>query len=620
MLVLTDTTLTGLQPKTRNRDEIDARYKWNLSDIYPNWEAWKADFKTIRAMMDEFVSLEGKLGEGADKLVHAFELSDKIGMLSYKLYRYPQLTFDTDQRDNAVDSRLQEVQILFAEYGTRTAWFTPEVLSIDEATVTGWINSTPALEPYRFPIAEIYRSQKHVLDAKGEQLLSLASRFRSAPAEVYQALTTADMEFKTITLKSGEEVTVSYSEYQKIQQTNKNQEDRAKAFKAMYEVFNSKRNTIAGVYNAVCQRDWAQAQARNYSSSAEAALDDNAIPVSVLETLINTAKSGTEPVRRYHALRKRVLGLDDYHLYDGGITLIDYEKLYPYDQVADMIIDSVAPLGEDYQNRMREALKGGWVDVYENDGKRSGAYSAGVYGVHPYMLMNYNDTLDQVFTLAHELGHTLHTVLSAEHQPFSTASYTIFVAEVASTTNEALLLDYMLARATDPKERIVLLQKAIDGILGTFYTQALFADYELQAHRLVQNGQPITAEALSEIYYGLAKNYYGDVVNLDELYRITWARIPHFFNSPYYVYQYATCYASSAKIVAQLQSDDPKTRAETLEKYLTLLSSGGNDHPMTQLQKAGVDLSKDETVRAVVNQLDNLVDQLEQALQELNVL
>ena len=295
MHVFTDTTLTGLQPKTRNRDEIDARYKWNLNDIYPNWDAWKADFKTIRAMMDEFVTLEGKLGESADTLVKAFELSDKIGMLSYKLYRYPQLTFDTDQRDNAVDSKLQEVQILFAEYGTRTAWFTPEVLSIDEATVTGWINSTPALEPYRFPIAEIYRSQKHVLDAKGEQLLSLSSRFRSAPAEVYQALTTADMEFKTITLKSGEEVVVSYGEYQKIQQTNKNQEDRAKAFKAMYEVFNSKKNTIAGVYNAVCQRDWAQAQARNYSSTAEAALDDNAIPVSVLETLINTAKSGTEP-------------------------------------------------------------------------------------------------------------------------------------------------------------------------------------------------------------------------------------------------------------------------------------------------------------------------------------
>ncbi len=618
MHVFTDTTLNGLQPKTRNRDEIDARYKWNLNDIYPNWEAWKADFKTIRTMMDEFVTLEGKLGESAETLVKAFELNDKMGMFSYKLYRYPQLTFDTDQRDNAVDAKLQEVQILFAEFSTRSSWFNPEILTIDEAKVMGWVNTTPALEPYRFALSEIYRCQKHVLDAKSEQLLSLSSRFRSAPAEVYQALTTADMEFKTITLSTGEDVTVSYSEYQKIQQTNKNQEDRAKAFKAMYEVFNNKKNTIAGIYNAVCQRDWAQAQAKNYASTAEAALDGNAIPVSVLETLINTAKSGTEPVRRYHRLRKKALGLTDYHLYDGGITLIDYEKLYPYDDVAEMIIDSVAPLGEDYQNRMRQALEGGWIDVYENEGKRSGAYSAGVYGVHPYMLMNYNDTLDQVFTLAHELGHSLHTMLSAETQPFATANYTIFVAEVASTTNEALLLDYMLARATDPKERIVLLQKAIDGILGTFYAQSLFADYELQAHRLVQNGQPITAEALSEIYFELAKNYYGDAVNLDELYRITWARIPHFFNSPYYVYQYATCYASSAKIVAALQSDDPKTREETLEKYLTLLSSGGNDHPMTQLQKAGVDLSKDETVRAVVNQLDSLVDQLEQALQELD--
>lgn len=618
MLLFNDTNLSGLRPKTRNRDEIDDVYKWRLTDIYPDWDAWKADFTIIRALMDDFVALKGQLASGPQQLVRAFQLSDQIGMLSYKLYRYPQLTFDTDQRDNTVEARLQEVQILFAEYGTRTAWFTPEILEIDEKIVTDWVNSTPELEPYRFPISEIYRSQKHVLDAKGEQLLSLSSRFRSSPAEVYQALSTADMEFKTITLSNGEEVTVSYGEYQNILHTNRNQADRAAAFKAMYEVFDSKRNTIAGLYNAVCQRDWAQAQARNYTSSAEAALDDNAIPVSVLETLINTAKSGTEPVRRYHALRKRVLGLDDYHLYDGGISLVDYEKLYPYDQVADMIIDSVAPLGEDYQNRMREALKGGWIDVYENDGKRSGAYSAGVYGVHPYMLMNYNDTLDQVFTLAHELGHTLHTVLSAEHQPFSTASYTIFVAEVASTTNEALLLDYMLARATDPRERIVLLQKAIDGILGTFYSQALFADYELQAHRLAESGQPITAETLSNIYYNLIQQYYGDTINLDELYRVTWARIPHFFNSPYYVYQYATCYASSAKIVAELQSEDSKIRETTLEKYLTLLSSGGNDHPMKQLQKAGVDLSKDETVRAVVHQLDHLVDQLEQALQALN--
>ncbi|MBA2663315.1 MAG: oligoendopeptidase F [Bradymonadaceae bacterium] len=612
-----DTSRAGLRPKTRNRAEIGEAYKWRLSDIYEGWEAWTADFATIRKLMDEFVALEGTLKEGADVVLRGYELSDQIGMLSYKLYRYPQLMFDVDQRDNAIQSRLQEVQILFAEYGTRTSWFSPEMLTIDEQTMTGWVDATPALGPYRFPIAEIYRSQKHVLDAQGEQLLSLASRFRSTPGDIYRALSTADIEFKTIELTSGEQVTVSYGEYQNILHTNPNQADRAKAFEAMYEVFNSKRNTIASLYNAVCQRDWAQAQARHYTSTAEAALDDNAIPLSVLETLISTARAGTEPLRRYHALRKRVLGLATYHLYDGGIALVENDKLYPYDEVAEMIVGSVAPLGERYQQLLRESLTGGWIDVYENDGKRSGAYSAGVYGVHPYILLNYNDTLDQVFTLAHELGHSMHTVLSSEHQPFATASYTIFVAEVASTTNEALLLDYMLARVTDPRERIVLLQKAIDGILGTFYSQALFADYELQAHRLAEQGKPITAEALSTIYEGLMDDYYGPEIDRDELYRVTWARIPHFFNAPYYVYQYATCYASSAKIVQGLLSDDATLQAQTLERYLTLLSSGGNDHPMNQLQEAGIDLSQDETVQAVVDQLSGLVDQLERELAAL---
>jgi oligoendopeptidase F len=312
-----------------------------------------------------------------------------------------------------------------------------------------------------------------------------------------------------------------------------------------------------------------------------------------------------------------VLGLDTYHHYDAAIPLVDFDRKYPYDDVIEWLPASVSPLGREYQSQMREALAGRWIDVYENPGKRSGAYSAPVYGVHPYMLLNHNDTLDAVFTLAHEMGHSMHTLLSNAHQPFVYSAYTIFVAEVPSTLSEMLFLDHMLAQATDERERIVLLTHAIDGIAGTFYTQVLFADYELQAHRLVERGQPITAQGLSEIYFDLQKSYYGDAIDYDELSRITWARIPHFYSTPYYVYQYATCFASSAQLMKQLTTGSAADRAAAIDRYLTLLKSGGSDHPMTLLQRAGVDLSKPETVRAVVDQLDRRVTQLEDAIRSL---
>jgi oligoendopeptidase F len=275
------------------------------------------------------------------------------------------------------------------------------------------------------------------------------------------------------------------------------------------------------------------------------------------------------------------------------------------------VLSSVAPLGEDYVSKYRKFLSGGRVDVYENEGKRSGAYSANVYGVGPYVLMNYNDTLDALFTLAHEGGHSMHTVLANESQPFVTSDYTIFVAEVASTTNERLLLDKLLRETTDPKERFLLLQHAVDSIVRTFYTQVMFADFELQAHRLVEQGKPVTAEVLNGIYLELLKHYYGEAVTIDDLYKYTWTRISHFFNTPYYVYQYATCFASSAKLFRDMTTGTPASRAAATGRYLALLRSGGNDHPMTQLKNAGVDLTERATVQAVVDQMQELVTQME---------
>jgi oligoendopeptidase F len=407
---------------------------------------------------------------------------------------------------------------------------------------------------------------------------------------------------------------VSYGQYRAILATRREQADRAKAFEALHTTYQSNLNTYATLYNAVCQRDWFHARARGYSSTLESALHGDNIPTSVVENLIESTRAGVEPLRRYHRLRRKALNLPTYQVYDFSIPLVTFDKKYPYEDVLDRIAKSVTALGPEYQARMREGFSGGWIDVYENEGKRSGAYSAPVYGTHPYMLLNYTDTMDDVFTLAHEMGHSMHTILSHETQPFIYSSYTIFVAEVPSTLSEALLLEYMLEHSTDPTERSVLLQHAIDNIAGTFYTQVLFADYELRAHRLVEEDRPITADVLTEMYTQLLKDYYGDTVDLNPLTGLTWARIPHFFNSPYYVYQYATCFASAARLAREIMQGSPEQQRDARARYLDLLRAGGNDYPMEQLKKAGVDLSQPDTVQAVVSQLDDLVTRLEAEL------
>jgi len=600
--------------RTRRREEIAERFKWNLEDIFPNWEEWESAYKRLDAGIERYAALKGTLASGPAKLLEAFKLSEELGQLAYRVWYFPSLRYDEDQRDNTVNARRQQVQILFAKWKQAESWFNPELLQIPLETVRGWMDTSEPLRLYRFAIEDLYRQQEHVLDEAGERLMSLASRLAASPNESYWALSTADAKFPKITLSTGEDVTVSYGQYRAILATRREQEDRAAAFTALHDTYQGTLNTYATLYNGVCQRDWFQARARGYTSTLEAALHGDNIPTSVVENLIETTRAGVEPVRRYHRLRRRALGVPSYHVYDFSIPLVSFDKKYEYEQVLDWIVEAVAPLGPDYQARMREGFASRWIDVYENDGKRSGAYSAPVYGTHPYMLLNYTDTLDDVFTLAHEMGHSMHTILSHATQPFVYSSYTIFVAEVPSTLSEALLLDYMLARSTDPTERIVLLQHAIDNITSTFFTQVLFADYELRAHRLAEEDRPITAEILTEMYRGLLADYYGDALDMNPLTGITWSRIPHFFNSPYYVYQYATCFASAARIAEGIMRGSETGRRDVRDRFLTLLSSGGNDYPMEQLRRAGIDLSEPDTVLAIVNQLDGLVTRLEDEL------
>ncbi|WP_101260939.1 oligoendopeptidase F [Labilibaculum filiforme] len=622
LLVAAFTTTLCLQVSAqvsyKSREEIPEKYKWNFTDIYENWEDWEADFKAIEADMQKIVSYKGTLGKSASNLLKLMHTQESLMKKAYKVYQFVSFQSTVDTRNMELQAKLQQVGLLFAGFGPVTAWISPEMIAIPETTMKEWIATNKDLKVYEFELLDMYRLQKHVLNEELGKLVSYFSQVSGNPGSVFEALSTTDIEFQEVELSDGSKVTVTPGVYAQITSSNaRTQEDRKKVNEALYDVYFRNKNTYAAIYNGIVQSEWANARARNYESCLDASLEGNNIPKDVYVNLIKTVKENTAPVQKYYQLRKKVLGLEKYYGFDGSISLVDFDKKYPYDDAVKIVTESVLPLGKEYQGKLKTATASGWLDVYENPGKRSGAFSAGVYGVHPYMLLNYDETLEYVFTLAHELGHTMHTTLANETQPFTTSNYTIFVAEVASTFNERLLLDYMMNTTKDPNERIALLTQSIEGIIGTFFAQTMFADYEYQVHTMVEKGMPINAEILTDTWGTIANQYYGDVTEKTQYSNYPWTRIPHFYNSPYYVYQYATCFASSAKLYKDVTEGSETEKQEALKRYITLLQSGGNDFPMEQLKKAGVDLSKPEAMLAVINQLDKLVDELAIEIEKL---
>lgn len=591
------------------REEISQEYKWNLSDIYENYENWNKDFDKIKEIKAELVKYKGTFGEKG-KLLQFLQKKEELEKILYKLYRYPQLARDLNSLDDEATENLQKLQFFLSDVSTELSWENSEIIENKEE-IEKWIENKE-YDDYRFGISDLLRLQKHILDEEKSKLLSYYSSFFSAPKNIYSEVTISDMIWPEVEMSDGRKIKATSANYSKEISVNRNQEDRKKLFEAYYGAYKEKENTIAAIYSSILHRKIGNIKAHNYKNFLVSALEGDNIPEKVYLNLIETTKENTKPLQRYYKLRKKLLGLKEYYNYDNAINIVDFDKEYEYDEAKKIVLESVKPLGTEYVEKMEKAISNGWLDVFETENKRSGAYSAGVYGVHPYMLLNYNKTLDSVFTLAHELGHTLHTLYSYENQPFSLADYTIFVAEVASTFNERLLLDYMFEKSTDSLEKIALLEQEIGNIIGTFYTQVLFADFEYRAHKMAEEGEPITAKTLSQLVEKIYDEYYGDALSKDELMYILWSRIPHFYNSPFYVYQYSTCFASSAIIYDNvIKNKDEKARKEALNKYLTLLSSGGNDYPMAQLQKAGVDLSKKEVIEAVAKQLDVLLDKLE---------
>ncbi len=608
------------------REKISAKDKWNLNDIYKNFTDWEKDVEKLKKSAAKLATYKGKIQKDSKKFVELTLLEEKVSRLMDKIYLYPYLMKDLNSKDKVASEKIQEIEFLANKIGVETSWISPEILKIPQKTMKSWIEKNPELKPYEFNLMELYRLQSHVLDQDSEKLLSYYSQFNGVVNDIYQELTTSDIKWNKIKLVdekgkvSKTETEITYGTYSQIISTNRVQENRKNAFEALYNSFKVSENTLATIYRGILQKSVANVQARNYKSTLDRALEGKNINPKVYLSLLQAAKENVAPLQRYSKLRKKYLGLKEYHVYDESVDVIGHDKEYEYDEAKKIVLESVAPLGKEYSKNLAKAISDGWLDVYETENKRSGAYSINIYDVHPYMLLNYNKTMDAVFTLAHELGHTLHSMYSSKNQPYATSQYTIFVAEVASTFNERLLLDDMLKNSKNSKEKLALLEQALGNIVGTFYRQTLFADYEYQAHKLAEEGKPITADVFSEIMQKLWKEYYGTTVTKDEIQKIVWSRIPHFFNSPFYVYQYATSFSASANFYEKITNEkkySEKDRKKAQEKYMELLKSGGNDNPMNQLKKAGVDLSKPESFKAVAIEFDRLLDIYESEMKKV---
>ena len=583
--------------------------KWNLSVFYPSDEAWAKDFELLKKEIAKIADFKGKLGD-FETFKKYHELDEEISKTLFKVYSYAHLGSDLNLKDTDKLSRSQQVNLLLSDWSQVASFVSPEIIGLGEEKVYAFLAKDESLKPHLFNYQKLFRGQTHILDADKEKLLANFGPTRSVPTALYQSLSTIDRKDEKITLSTGEEVVVSQAQFRALLENSTNAQDRELIFKTLYKKYVENKSAFAATYNLVLQQLAANAKSRNYESTLEAALFHNNIPQSVYLNLKDAAYENTAPLKRYIEIRKKALGLDAYHTYDRFLPLAKSDKKYPYEQAKELFIKSIQSFPEEFKKAQLEAIEDGFVDAYPQDGKRTGAYSSGFYGQHPFILLNHNDTLDSVFTLAHEAGHSAHTIFSNGAQPMPIADYTIFVAEIASTFNEHALLDYLVQNASTKQEKIELLTMAIDNIHSTFYRQVLFATYEFEANKLVAEGNPISEQNLSKIMIDLYQHYYGLDITKEPGKQYVWAYIPHLFHTPFYVYQYATSFAASLKIYDSVKSNVPGA----FDNYVKMLKSGGSMYPVDQAKMAGADLTNKDTFLAVVKRLDALLDQLEEAL------
>ena len=590
---------------TKKRCEVEERFTWDFSDIFQNDEVWEQAYVEAEAAIEKIPAARRTLGDSAAALKQGLDVLYGAAEKMELVYLYAMLRKNVDNGDPKYQAMQGRAINLSVKFSTASAFFNPEILSIDSDALNAMM-ADPALAGYRHILEDTARMRAYTKDANTETLLAMLSDAAGTAEEAYGMLESVDMTFPEMTDEKGETVTLTHGNFG-VYRESTDARVRRESFEKYFGEFKKYINTFAALYAGNVKMDNYYTRVRGYASTCERALFADNAPVSVYDKLIEAIHAGLPTMRRYLELRRRVLGLEELNMYDLYCPMVkEVEMSVPYDDAKELVKKATLPLGEEYQKLLDRAFSERWIDVYENRGKSTGAYSCGVHGVHPYVLLNYTDTLDDAFTLAHELGHAMHSWFSSANQDFANQDYRIMVAEVASTVNEVLLTRYLLSVETDPARRAYVLNHFLEGFRTTVFRQTLFAEFEREAHELEMNGTPLTAEVLCGVYRRLNELYYdGAVVN--ELQDIEWARIPHFYNA-FYVYQYATGFCSAVSIAKKILEENGA------ENYLRFLSTGGSDYPLEELKITGVDLTRPDTVAAAMEEFDRALSELEELL------
>jgi oligoendopeptidase F len=602
-----------LSGQERDRGQVPDQFKWNLADIYPSDAAWRAAKDKSAADLPSLKQFQGKLGSSAAMLADALERAYAINKDISRAYVYASMLADQDTRDAAHQGMQQEIVQLYSAFGAATAFIEPEILKFEKGTTTRFTANEPRLRKYEFYLADIERRAQHTLSDKEEALLAIAGPMSNTPSSVYGILSNADFPYPTVTLSDGKQITVNQANFGAYR-GGPNRKDRETVMSAFFNALGKFGRTYGTTIDGEVQKVAFYAKARKYNSSLEFALDGPNLPVSVYTRLVDGVNKNLGTFHRYLNLRKKMMGLTDLHYYDLYAPLVGSVNLtYTPEQAQKNVLDAVAPLGAEYQATIKRAFAERWIDLFPTPGKRSGAYSnGGAYDVHPYMLINYNGKYEDMTTLAHELGHTMQSYFSNKTQPYPTADYPTFVAEVASTFNESLLNAHMLKSITNDDARLALLGSYLENAKGTVFRQVQFAEFEMKMHEMAGRGEPITGDAMAKLYLDITRKYYGHdqkICIVDDYIAHEWSYIPHFYRD-FYVFQYATSFTASEALAQKVKSGD----ATAVKKYLTFLSSGGSKYAVDLLKDAGVDMTTDEPLQLTLKEMNRVMDEMEAIL------
>lgn len=608
MFNLADKTKMKQLPK---REEIPVERTWDVEAIFSTDEAWESEFNSLKEEMPNLQQFKGELGTSSDKLFQCLKYQNELSMRIGKLYVYAHLKNDQDTTNSFYQGLNDRASTLATQFSNYSSFIIPELLSMPEEKINEFIAENDDLKIYKHALEETNRGRPHVLSEKEEAILAQVSEVTQSPSTTFGMLNNADLKFPTIKDENGEEIEITHGRYIRFLESS-DRRVREDAFKAVYETYGKFKNTLASTLGGNVKKNLFNAKVRNYASARGAALDKNNIPEVVYDQLVDTINEHLHLLHRYISLRKKALQLDEIHMYDLFTPIVKDVKMdIPYEEAQDLVLKGVEPLGEEYVNIIKEGFEKRWVDIEENVGKRSGAYSSGTYGTMPYILMNWQDNVNNLFTLAHEFGHSVHSYYSRKTQPYHYSGYSIFVAEVASTCNEALLNDYLLKVTEDKKKKLYLLNHFLEGFRGTVFRQTMFAEFEKLIHEKAANGEPLTPELLTNTYYDLNKKYFGEDIVIDEEIGLEWARIPHFYYN-FYVYQYATGYSAATALSKQiLEEGEP-----AVSRYLDFLKAGSSDYPIEVLKRAGVDMTSPEPIKEALAVFEKTLNEMEQLLFE----